>query len=98
MNHRGFGISNIETPQDFLKLEKGTIFDNYAIDPKKVEMFRQIVQTCKEKEYRSQSDILSRSFYYRQDCFSMWAMDYFENLKRELCVMYPMMIFLIFFI
>ena len=65
----------IETPQDFLKLEKRTIFDNYAIDPKKVEMFRQIVQTCKERNIDLKVIFCPVHANYWEDCFSMRAMD-----------------------
>ncbi len=83
------GPPMIESPQDFLKAEKRMIFDDYSIDPKKVEMFRKIVQLCQEKNIDLKVIFNPAHAHYWETVYLCGRWKDFENLKRELCSIYP---------
>lgn len=83
------GMPMIETPELFLKAEKRLIFDSYAIDAKKIEMFSQIVQTCKERNIRLTVLFCPAHAHYWETIFQSGCWENFENLKRKLCSIHP---------
>lgn len=83
------GLGLIESPQDFLKVEKKVIFDDYSIDPKKVEMFRKIVRTCKERNIDLKVIFCPAHANYWETIYQCGRWKDFEKLKRELSVIYP---------
>lgn len=83
------GVSMIESPQDFLKAEKRVIFDEYAIDPLKVEMFKKIVQTCREKNIDLKIVFLPSHVHYWEAIYQCQRWQDFEQLKRQLCAIHP---------
>lgn len=83
------GLPMINTPQEFLKAEKRLAFDNYDIDSKKIDMFRKIVATCKEKNIDLKVVFSPTHVNYWEMVHQCNRWDDFENLKRRLCVIYP---------
>ena len=83
------GLPMIETPEDFLKAEKRFFFDDYVIDPKKIEMFRKIVQTCKERNIDLKVIFCPVHANYCETIYQCGRWNDFENLKRELSAIYP---------
>lgn len=83
------GLPMIETPEVFLRAEKRTIFDDYEIDPQKVEMFRKIVQICKAKNIDLKVIFCPAHAYYWETIYQCDRWKDFENLKRELSLIYP---------
>lgn len=82
-------VSMIDSPQDFLKAEKRVNFDHYVLDTKKVEMFRKIVETCKEKNIDLKIVVSPAHALYWETIFQSGRWDDFENWKRELSAIYP---------
>lgn len=82
-------VKKNDLPQDFLKNEKKGIFDNYVIDPKKIEMFRRIVLTCKERNIDLKVIFCAAHAHYWETIFQSGCWNDFEDLKRQLCGIYP---------
>lgn len=83
------GMPMIETPQDFLKAEKRLIFDDYEIDPKKIEMFSKIVQTCKERNITLKVIFCPAHAHYWETIYQCNRWQDFEQLKRKLSSIHP---------
>jgi hypothetical protein len=83
------GLPMIETPQDFLKGEKSMALDEYVIDKEKVDMFRKIVQTCKEKNIDLKVIFCPVNVKYWEAIYQCGRWKDFENLKRQLSAIYP---------
>lgn len=83
------GTPMIETPEAFLNAEKRMIFDHYEIDPNKVEMFRQIVQTCQEKNIDLKVVFCPIHALYWEMIYQCNRWQDFEQLKKVLSAIYP---------
>lgn len=83
------GPPMIDTPEVFLRAEKRTNFDNYKIDPQKIEMFRKIVQICKEKNIDLKVIICPAHAYYWETIYQSGRWEDLENFKRQVSAIYP---------
>lgn len=90
-DHEFIGISQsmIEKPQMFFESEKIHIMDSYKIDEKKVEMFRRLVQICKNNHIQLKVVFLPVHNVYGKFIYDCDRWRDFEELKRQLCSCYP---------
>lgn len=85
------GINSImlDNPDVFIKSEKMITFTDYAIDKKKVELFRKLVQTCKEKNIDLKIIFCPAHCRYWEAISQCGRLDDLENLKRQLTAIHP---------
>lgn len=83
------GLPMIESPQDFLRAEKRLVFDNYEIDPEKIEMFKKIAVTCKDRSIDLKVIFCPAHATYWDMVCQCDCWHHFENLKKELSAIYP---------
>lgn len=73
----------------YLKMTLANDYKSYKTDPKKIQMFKQLVETCKKHSIELKAFFCPMQAIYWEAIYRHNLWPQFEDLKRQLCAIHP---------